>query len=84
MRRLLVSQCLVLTPQEVRDSADWMPRTCAYRLVALGYDLYPWHPLITGDPGSARKAGVSAQGWTTPEYEVAEEDLVDHVIGEIL
>lgn len=84
MRRTLVSQCMVLTPEEVRDSADWMPRTCAYRLVALGYDLYSWHPLITGDRDSVHTSGISVQGQTTPEYEVDEDDLLDHVVGEIL
>lgn len=82
LRKTLVPQCVVLTPRTVAETKDWMPRTCAYRLVADGYDLYPWHPLITGDPDSTHKANISVQGQTTPEYEVAEETLIDRVVGE--
>ena len=84
LRRTLVPQCVVLDPETVRETVGWMPRTCAYRLVADGYDLYAWHPLISGDPESVHKAGISVQGWTVPEYEVEEEDLLDHVVGDIL
>ncbi|MEL6318880.1 MAG: YcgN family cysteine cluster protein, partial [Pseudomonadota bacterium] len=83
-RRILVAQCLVLTPESVRENVDWMPRTCAYRLVALGYDLYPWHPLVTGDPLSTQTAGCSVRGWTVPEYEVDPDDVMSHVLGETI
>ncbi len=84
LRQTLVSQCVVLTPESVRETAAWMPRTCAYRLIADGYDLYPWHPLVSGDPQSVHKANVSVRGWTVPEFEVDEEELVDHVVEDIL
>jgi len=29
-------------------SADWLPKTCAYRLRAHGLSLPVWHPLLTG------------------------------------
>ncbi len=79
IRKRLVPQCVRLTPASVRDSRDWMPRTCAYRLVAEGYDLYPWHPLISGDPETVHRAGVSVRGKTVPEHEVDPDDLLDHV-----
>ena len=82
LRRTLVSQCMVLTPEVVRETKDWMPRTCAYRLVADGYDLYSWHPLVSGDPESVHTSNVSVKGMTTPEYEAPEETLVDRIIGE--
>lgn len=84
LRRTLVPQCVSLTPEAVRAEKDWMPRTCAYRLLADGYDLYPWHPLVSGDPDSVHKAGVSAQGWTTPEYEVDLDDALDYAIQETM
>ncbi|MEO1120618.1 MAG: YcgN family cysteine cluster protein [Pseudomonadota bacterium] len=84
LRKQLVPQCVVLTPESVMETKNWMPRTCAYRLVAEGYDLYPWHPLISGDPNSVHLAGVSVQGWPTPEYEVAEDELVDRVVSETI
>ena len=47
-----------------------------------GRDLEPWHPLISGDPASVHRAGVSLRGRMVAEYEVAEEDWEDFVIEE--
>ena len=59
-----------------------MPRTCAYRLLFQGDPLPDWHPLLTGDPESTHTSGNSVRGWTTPEFEVPEEDWDQYVIEE--
>lgn len=46
---------------------SWLPSSCAYRLLAKGYDLPDWHPLLTGDPDSTCKAGMSVRGHVVPE-----------------
>jgi len=76
-----VDDCVRLTPDNVR-TLTWLPSTCAYRLVAEGKDLYPWHPLISGRPESVHEAGISMQGRVTVnESELAEvEDYFDHVL----
>jgi uncharacterized protein len=79
-RNQLVPGCVRLTPLTLPAAAAWMPATCAYRLLHEGAPLPDWHPLLTGDPESVHAAGASVQGWTTPEYEVHEDDLEDHVI----
>jgi len=79
-RSQLVPDCVRLSPETIAESARWMPRTCAYRLLHEGKPLPDWHPLVTGDPASTDRAGVSVRGWTVPEYEVHEEDYEDHVI----
>ena len=58
--------CMRLTPALARE-ADWLPESCAYRRLADGRDLPPWHPLRTGDPDTARAAGISIQGLALPE-----------------
>jgi uncharacterized protein len=82
LRKSLVPACVVLTPASLREALGWLPDTCAYRLVAEGRDLYPWHPLVSGDPESVHRAGVSLRDRMVPEYEVAEDDLEDYVIEE--
>ena len=82
IRLQFVPECVVLTPARLSEVAYWMPRTCAYRLLHEGKPLYPWHPLLTGDPESVHEAGVSARGITVPEFEVPEEEWEDHIIEE--
>jgi hypothetical protein len=80
LRRLLVEGCVQLSPETLPEAAAWMPATCAYRRLHEGRGLPDWHPLLTGDPASVHEAGASIRHATVPEWEVAEEDLEDHVI----
>lgn len=81
-RRQFVPDCVQLSPATLHKIAYWMPRTCAYRLLHEGKPLHDWHPLISGSPETVHDAGVSARGWTVPEFEVAEEDWEDYIIEE--
>ena len=79
-RQAVVPDCLRLTPDTVR-SVSWLPPTCAYRLVEEGRDLYPWHPLVSGDPDSPHAAGISVRGRVAgPEEHYPEEDLFDRIV----
>ena len=82
IRKQIVPECVVLTPENIGEIAYWMPATCAYRLLHEGQPLPDWHPLLTGDPESTHRAGMSVKGWTVPEWEVDEEDWEDYVIEE--
>ncbi|WP_164658317.1 YcgN family cysteine cluster protein [Tropicibacter sp. Alg240-R139] len=82
IRHQFVPECIVLKPENLDTHAYWMPQTCAYRLLWQGKPLYEWHPLISGDPDSVHKAGVSVQGWTVSEFETPEEEWEDHIIEE--
>jgi uncharacterized cysteine cluster protein YcgN (CxxCxxCC family) len=57
-RLALNPACRRITPRNVND-LFWLPDTCAYRLLAQGRDLPHWHPLVSGDPQSVHRAGVS-------------------------
>lgn len=81
-RKLLVPECIRLTPQTMDDVAYFMPQTCAYRLLHEGKPLYDWHPLVSGDPNSVHAAGMSIRGQTLPEFEIPEEEWEDHIIEE--
>jgi hypothetical protein len=75
-----VPECVRLTPQSLPKIAYWMPRTCAYRLLHEGRRLADWHPLISGDPGSVHRAGMSVRGWTVPETTVSEAEWEDYIL----
>jgi uncharacterized cysteine cluster protein YcgN (CxxCxxCC family) len=80
-RKMFVPECVRLTPAKLRE-LDWLPSTCAYRLLADGDPLPDWHPLITGDPESVHAAGQSVRGWTVSEDEAG--DLEHHLVERIL
>ncbi|MEL6679232.1 MAG: YcgN family cysteine cluster protein [Pseudomonadota bacterium] len=80
MRKQLVPGCVVITPDNIWQVKDWMPRTCAYRLLAEHAPLPGWHPLVTGRRESVAEAGHSMAGRTVPESDVDEDDLEDHIV----
>ena len=78
-RQAKVSDCIRLTPEEVR-TLSWLPPTCGYRLVRDGADLMWWHPLVSGSAETVHEAGVSARGKVKAlEDDVPEEDLPEFV-----
>jgi hypothetical protein len=60
-RRQRVRDCLKITPKRA-ESLTWLPPTCGYRLIAEGKPLAWWHPLVSGDPETVHRAGVSVRG----------------------
>lgn len=59
-RKAFVPDCVKLTAKKVA-AIDWLPPTCAYRLIAEGQDLYWWHPLVSGSAETVHEAGVSVR-----------------------
>jgi uncharacterized protein len=78
-RHQFVPDCVKLTPQNMAE-LNWLPKTCAYRLVAEGKPLFDWHPLISGDPESVHQAGASVAHKTTPEGRVKTRHLVRRIM----
>ena len=77
-RKRFVPECVQLSPAKLGE-LDWLPSTCAYRLVAAGQPLAPWHHLISGSRETVHEAGMSTRGWTVSETEAGalEYHLVD-------
>jgi uncharacterized cysteine cluster protein YcgN (CxxCxxCC family) len=59
-RYRFMPECLTLTLTMLAE-CYWLPKTCAYRLLFEGKELYDWHPLVSGDPESVHKAGISVR-----------------------
>lgn len=74
-----VPDCVTLTPKNIHQF-DWLPRTCAYRRLAEGRDLAWWHPLVSGNPDTVQRAGISVRGRVLSEEFVAPDGLEEHVI----
>lgn len=75
----LVPTCLKLDASLVKE-LDWMPFTCAYRLLSEGKDLPWWHPLVCEDPQLIHTVGISVRGKVEFENEINMDDLEDHVV----
>ncbi len=76
-RTKLVPECLDLKQHDFAEY-NWLPATCAYRLLVDGKPLPEWHPLISGTQETVIDAGVSISSYAMKESEV--DDLEDHII----
>jgi hypothetical protein len=78
-RRQRVADCMVLGRENI-EQFHWLPSSCAYRLLARGQALPPWHYLLTGDRDSIHRAGASVRGRTLAAEFVHEEGMQEHII----
>jgi uncharacterized cysteine cluster protein YcgN (CxxCxxCC family) len=78
-RHALVPDCLELSPHGEQAFA-WLPTTCAYRKLAAGEPLESWHPLVSGDPTTVHRAGISVRGRALSERDVAEHTLATRIV----
>lgn len=78
-RHVLVPDCVRLSASKI-PKLRWLPRTCAYRLLAEGRPLPDWHPLITKDPQSVHHAGISIRDHAVSEIHVHPDDLENFVV----
>jgi hypothetical protein len=78
-RKKIVKDCVKLTAKNV-DKLDWLPPTCAYRLIGEGKELFWWHPLVSGDPDSVHRAGASARNRTRPEGRLKTPGLMKRIV----
>jgi len=76
-RKALVPDCVVLTPASLQ-TIDWLPETCAYRLLRDGEDLPHWHPLVSNNPATVHDAGCSVRGTCISERDAGALD--EHVV----
>ena len=79
-RQRKVRDCVRLTPRNVRR-LNWLPPTCAYRLVANGQDLAWWHHLKSGSRETVHEAGISVRGRVSAsETDVPDERLEEFIV----
>ena len=76
-RTRLVADCLDLKQNDF-TRYDWLPATCAYRLLNDGKELPVWHPLRSGAAASVKKAGASISSYASKESHGM--NLDEHII----
>ncbi len=76
-RRDRVPDCVTLTPADL-NTIDWLPPSCAYRLLSEGKDLRWWHPLVSDDPATVHRSGASVSGRAVDERRAG--PLEHHVV----
>ncbi|MDO4687559.1 MAG: YcgN family cysteine cluster protein [Plesiomonas sp.] len=72
----LEPDCIKLT-RENMNTFEWLPATCAYRLLDEGKGLPAWHPLVSGTPESMHDAGISVRDQCV--YEIDVIDWEEHI-----
>ena len=77
-----LEKCPGCTPITVKNLSkmSWLPKTCAYRLVAEGKKLKPWHPLLSGSLETVHEKGISVMNKAIPGQMIAPADLEDYII----
>jgi uncharacterized cysteine cluster protein YcgN (CxxCxxCC family) len=84
-RLSLVDDCVKLNRINLAE-IDFMPASCAYRLLHEGKKLPDWHPLVSGSADSVHEAGKSVRGRVVSERALANDlanDLAlweDHIV----
>lgn len=73
----VVPECVDLKQHDFAEF-QWLPSTCAYRLLHNGQHLPEWHHLISGSAESVHKAGQSIRAYAI--HESPEIDPEDHII----
>jgi len=76
-RQKRVPDCVQLTPENLK-TVDWLPPSCAYRLLSEGKPLYNWHPLISGTPDTVKKSGAAINGRAITERQAG--PLEHHIV----
>ncbi len=74
-----VVDCLSVRPV-TEQKLNWLPSTCAYRVLASGGKLANWHPLISGTKESVIAAGISVAGRCVSESDVPVSEWPMHLI----
>ena len=77
-RREHVEDCLSVRPL-TEQKLSWLPSSCAYRRLAEGRGLADWHPLVSGDPRSVRRAGIGVGGQVVSERDVPLNEFMLHL-----
>tara|TARA_B100000524_G_C23563265_1_gene339120 strand:- start:65 stop:499 length:435 start_codon:yes stop_codon:yes gene_type:complete len=73
-REEIVTDCISLNSINIK-SFNWLPSSCAYKLVANGEPLPDWHHLVSGNKNLVHELGVSIKDKAISESSVNVLDI---------
>ena len=82
-RKKIVKDCVKLTADNFNETLQWLPKTCAYKLVYQGKPLYDWHYLISEDPITVHTSGISVKDWAVSETVINLNELENYIVQDI-
>ena len=77
-RKKIVPDCVKLTPNNL-SQLNWMPNTCAYKLVNEGKKLPSWHPLMKEEYDKKTHEKYSVAKKVISEDEINMENITDYI-----
>lgn len=78
-RKFRVPECLQVRKMRQLEY-QWLPETCAYRLLSEEKPLPEWHPLVSHQQTTVRFAGISISEFAVSEDYIHPDQLADHII----
>jgi len=75
-----VPDCLNLNAEMLKDVSEWLPPTCAYRILFEGGELPSWHHLVSGDTQVIHLQHMSVKDKVISETLVDESDWHEYLI----
>jgi len=73
-----VAACVKVTLDKP-EQFEWMPETCAYRLLYEGKTLHDWHPLLTQNQSVLQNQEVSVSHYAISEEYIHPDQLQDYI-----
>ncbi|MDC3106118.1 YcgN family cysteine cluster protein [Gammaproteobacteria bacterium] len=73
-REEIVNDCVSLNSKNIKF-LDWLPSSCAYKLLANGEPLPDWHHLVSGNKNLVHELGVSIKDKAISETSVNALDI---------
>lgn len=78
-RTTVMPDCVVITPDTVAEN-DWLPSSCAYRMLYHKQELSWWHPLVSGSNDTVHEASMSVKHRAISENELDCEEYDDYIV----
>lgn len=75
-----VPSCVSMNADNVEETAEFAPPTCAYRLLVQEQPLPDWHHLKSGSKDTVHELGQSVRHRVRFQREINEDDIQDYIV----